>query len=595
MKIVKNKFLTIFVIAMLSILSACGKEPQVDNEVMPTHKEENNDTEKNMDPTPTVNATNTPKVEPTDVMEPTNTPIPATKELFVYENTDGGVFITGINDRTITKLEIPEMINGMPVIGIADGAFADCNNIQNIVVDENIKTFTSRLTDGTECNAIIDINDNKLVCGCANTIIPNTIKIIGSSAFKGSSLAKIVIPATVETVGEYAFADCTLLSEVVIEGATEVSELAFQGSNAITKVTLSKEMVDYGWKNVFAEENITGVTLLEGITVLAEDLFLGCNNLNEVYIPASIMQIDEKTFKDLPLITISVDNNNVFYTTKDAEGKECNAIIDKAYNRLVVGTAETIIPSEITSIGSYAFFGRDLKELVIPETIETVGNDIYSYVEKLTIPYKVWNLLKSEEKISYYNVDKGYQDSETGEYSYHVYSKENIQELELVGDGVDYFHFVDPFLISQSYTLEKITLNEGITEISSKAFRLCGALSSIVIPEGVIEIDYGAFLNCHNLASIVLPQSLEYIRGSVFENCSSLTSIKIPEGVTRIDISAFEGCNNLTSITLPESISRIDSTAFKECNSLAIVYAKAGSFAAEWAKEKGYRVLEPQE
>ena len=66
----------------------------------------------------------------------------------------------------------------------------------------------------------IKTNDNALVAGCKNTVIPEDVVSIVEGAFANNAqLKKIVIPATVTAIGNGAFNTCGLTS-VVCKSAT---------------------------------------------------------------------------------------------------------------------------------------------------------------------------------------------------------------------------------------------------------------------------------------------------------------------------------------------------------------------------------------
>ncbi len=82
--------------------------------------------------------------------------------------------------------------------------FFDCPSLNNsncsIEIDENNPYFKM---DG---NCIISKQDNKLVQGFINSVIPDYVKVIGKEAFKGVGLTTLTLPSTVEVIEENAFA-----------------------------------------------------------------------------------------------------------------------------------------------------------------------------------------------------------------------------------------------------------------------------------------------------------------------------------------------------------------------------------------------------
>ena len=93
------------------------------------------------------------------------------------------------------------------VTTIGESNFFNCSNLTSIVVESGNTKYDSR----GNCNAIIETATNTLIAGCQNTIIPNSVTSIGSSAFMGcSGLTSITIPNSVTSIGESAFFGCPL-------------------------------------------------------------------------------------------------------------------------------------------------------------------------------------------------------------------------------------------------------------------------------------------------------------------------------------------------------------------------------------------------
>jgi hypothetical protein len=63
-----------------------------------------------------------------------------------------------------------------------------------------------------------------LICGCKNTVIPNSVTSIDQSAFYGcTDLTSIKIPKSVTSIGQSAFRDCNSLTSVKVEWETPIS------------------------------------------------------------------------------------------------------------------------------------------------------------------------------------------------------------------------------------------------------------------------------------------------------------------------------------------------------------------------------------
>lgn len=75
--------------------------------------------------------------------------------------------------------ELTSVSIGNSVSSIDDKAFQGCSGLTSIVVVSGNPTYDSR----NNCNSIIETTGNKLILGCMNTTIPNTVTAIDEYAF----------------------------------------------------------------------------------------------------------------------------------------------------------------------------------------------------------------------------------------------------------------------------------------------------------------------------------------------------------------------------------------------------------------------------
>lgn len=129
---------------------------------------------------------------------------------------------------------------------------------------------------------------------------------------------------------------------------------------------------------------------------------------------------------------------------------------------------------------------------------------------------------------------------------------------------------------SSNYTVEKITIPYGVTEICTAAFGYPN-LREVIIPDSVVLIDETAFYGCGGLMKIEIPKSVETIGEKAFWKCSNLKSVTIGTGNganqygTTIRKDAFGYCENLTSLSLGENVVHISEGAFRYCSNLKSV------------------------
>lgn len=129
-------------------------------------------------------------------------------------------------------------------------------------------------------------------------------------------------------------------------------------------------------------------------------------------------------------------------------------------------------------------------------------------------------------------------------------------------------------------SLKNIDIPESITEIGYYAFENCASLESVTIPDGVTYIGESAFAGCTSLKNVDFPDhSIDFHR-NVFRNCVSLKSVSIPKGCTYIKSDMFRGCEALECITIPSSVTIIQLSAFWSCDSFKDIYYSGSK--SEW-------------
>ncbi len=173
-------------------------------------------------------------------------------------------------------------------------AFDSCSGLKNITVDPNNKTFDSR----NNCNALIISYSSILKQGCENTIIPEGITQIGTSAFYGcNGLKEIYIPSTVKRIDSSAFKNCTGLTQITIpESVTNMGTFAFEGCTNLKSVTLPQNTQYISYGEFYKCSSLTNINLPETITSIARLGFYGCSSLTEIVIPENVRSIDETAF-----------------------------------------------------------------------------------------------------------------------------------------------------------------------------------------------------------------------------------------------------------------------------------------------------------
>ena len=245
---------------------------------------------------------------------------------------------------------------GKKVTDIGYGIINNCACLTSIIMASGNTKYDSR----NNCNAIIETSTNTLILGCKKTIIPNSVKSIGSSAFKGcSNLTSIDIPNSVKSIGNNAFADCTSLISIDIPNSvTSIGDRAFYNCTRLTSITIPSS-----------------------VTSIGESAFSNCENLSSIAIPNSVTSIGDLAFYGCSaLASIIVAPTNSIYDSRD----NCNAIIETSSNTLIAGCHNSTIPNNVTTIGNGAFaYCANLGSIEIPNSVISIGENAFLYCESL--------------------------------------------------------------------------------------------------------------------------------------------------------------------------------------------------------------------
>ena len=382
-----------------------------------------------------------------------------------------------------------------------------------------------------------------------------------------SSLHNIVIPPSVTTIGAYAFSQSGLTEVILPPSVTSIGTLAFGN----------------------------------------------CDNLEYVYLPASVISIEGNAFTGTSIWTIEVDQENPVYDSRGG----CNAIIQTDINKLITGCKSTVIPDDVVSIGVSAFENATgLTTINLPSSVESIGEYAFANCSGLTTIYAERPLPPTIYGNTFLNM---------------VHS--NVTVNVLCGALSDYknaeiwsglsFNYVDPCNIvfadanvkaicvtnwdtnrdgelSYAEAAAVTTLNPsgennssvfkgntnitsfnelqyftGLTNIGTYSFMNCSNLTSIILPSTVTTLGIGVLRGCSRLVSVTLPESLSEIGSAMFQLCSALTQIDIPGSVTQIKGLAFSGCTNLNSIVVPASVTNVLYNAFNNCLSLESIVVES--------------------
>lgn len=286
---------------------------------------------------------------------------------------------------------------------------------------------------------------------------------------KGIGTAKdtaIIIPATyngkpVKRIDSYAFNGCDNLTSITIpDGVTDIDSSAFKDCISLTNISIPDSVTNIS-NTVFSGcSKLTNFTVPVGVTSIYFSVFSGCSSLTSITIHENVTVIGDAAFKDC------------------------------------ISLASITLPDGITEINNSMFSGcSSITNITIPEGVKIIAASAFKDCTSLT----------------------------------------------------------------------NITIPNNVTKIYAPAFSGCSSLTNVTVQNGATIIERGVFDGCP-IETATIPTSAcsdvknpalktvvitsgETIYDNAFGDCTNLESITIAATVTRIGDEAFFNCTSLTNIT----------------------------------------------
>lgn len=445
------------------------------------------------------------------------------------------------------------------VTDIGNGLFKYCDKLVKVTVDENNKFYDSR----NGCNAIIQKKGSVLIAGCSKTVIPNTVKYIGESAFENcESLTKIVIPASVVKIEDRAFESCSKLENVVMTtGLQEIGLSTFRGCSGLTEIIIPESVVIVRSMAFYACKNLKKIIFLSGKTHMVDrdvfgtyfipnakvDLTIYCEKNSNVYNYAvnngfkymEFLGLDINTLARKKELTIKGISASAEYTGKlrtfpkisvTVNGKTLTLNKDytvKYSNNRNVGKAAVII----TGKGMYT------------GTIKKLFNIVLVTGKTYTVNNMKYKVTKVGDKRTGTVALMGTTYSKTAK----SFTSLTIGSTATIGGARYKVDAINENAFRDFKYLKKVVIGNNVRMVGSSAFKGCSSLNTLCIGSGVRLIGLQAFASCKNLKSISVSTTF-LTSSSVGRNALSGISSKAVIKVPASKLSAYKNLFRLRGV-----------------------------------------------
>ncbi|MDT6980933.1 leucine-rich repeat protein [Levilactobacillus zymae] len=220
----------------------------------------------------------------------------------------------------------------------------------------------------------------------------------------------------------------------------------------------------------------------------------------------------------------------------------------------------------LTTIGNLAFVSSGLKQLVLPASVTTIGNEAFTYNKNLTsitLPAGLTSLgdtaFASSEALT--SVDLS-QATKLTTLSDHAFENDPLTSLTIPAN----IQTIGANTFANNLALTSVTFapDSQLTGIGDNAFIYDGQIKTLTLPTALQTIGNQAFLANVGLQSVTLNGNLQSIGDNAFTYDSELSSLNLAQAaqLKTIGNGAFE-YNTLTgNLTTPANLTSIGNYAF---------------------------------
>ena len=327
--------------------------------------------------------------------------------------------------------------------------FAQCTNLKTVNFDGNVNKIGVAAFTG--CKSLQSVN-------------LDGVESLDTYAFAKTGLKEVTIPQSVSNVGASAFGSCTALETMTIESSLSNQDrranklLDILGNINYVKDTNGKYGIQY---------NDIHTTNIQQNTPVRSNA-----DFRKLYPNQTSLRV----------LNIKMDSNE-----KNVLEGRSNFVAH------LPGLEKVTLPEGIKEIPSSTFLQCfSLKDVAIPESVQTIGTQAFSCDVSLDIDFtKLTNL------------------TSIGDYAFSIINANGGNSAE--GD---------------SYTKYKDEIKDG-------------GIKNIILPESVKTIGSSAFFGQRNVKKIVIPKSVTSIQGQAFQMIPALEELEVYASLDKVSGSSF--------------------------------------------------------
>lgn len=557
----------------------------------------------------------------------------------VILNTYNGKPVTSIangafeGEDGITKVTVSDGI------ALGAGIFEECDNLKEVVLPSDLTeipegTFYSCLNLKTVVipETVTKISELAFVyCMSLNNIsLPQGLKEIGEGAFGACyNLTEITIPASVETIDESAFAftpklvhvtnlsgveitvTSTLSPEIRTDETTEFTNKIVDDGKVVTytvdeKVYLLQyekeghifDIAGYGITDipscaVTVNNNLTEMTIPEGVKSISESAFYFCGNVLTLNLPSSLETVEANAFGLRKLVhvtnlsAVEVDFDNI----TENEGFEIRTSIETDFTCPITTTESGVLLLTVEEDVYLVGYIGESGTLVVPEEVTAIPTVGIYYNEKIkVIDFSECDYCSIYEDAIYNNpsLEKVIIN---GNYLYKsaFYNNRSLSQIEIKEEFIQNEHSFEKFVNCAREVEIILSATKKETDIIATYEKVGFDAYMVRCSDGVKYVSYDKLLYSfseENGGYFILDGCFDvYLSSSANFKTATVAEELFGYPVTKIATEAlpvWRNSNYVKTVIIPSSVTEIEEHAFVNCNQLTKVIYKGTK--AQWDK-----------
>lgn len=256
-----------------------------------------------------------------------------------------GIAITGYTGSS-KEIVIPEEIDGQPVRLITTDALRE-NGFTAVYLPETVGFI--------EAGAFHSNN-------ISTFYTPDSIYRIDSNAFRSNNMTEAELPANLEVMGHSTYRDNPIKHVDMghMERLKSTAAYIFFDTE-LESVVLPPNFEKVG-DGMFQDLNLSSIVLPDTLKEIGNNAFYG-NDIKRVSIPDGVEEIGQHAFSHNGMRAVKLSPNTVTYG---------------AYAFFTNELTEVEFPgNKLRELGGFAFHSNNLREVVLPEGLTTMGNQVF--------------------------------------------------------------------------------------------------------------------------------------------------------------------------------------------------------------------------